>query len=496
MTKMTDRVDVRAEFAGFVAAAFAADDDLGELVEDILVEGIDHPLGEEEAAQLLSRAVDALKQACAKVGDDNGRRQLGTEGLVQQMIAARRQLRQGSGARQARSKIKLQDRDGVTAGPYRPTPYFRGRSIPVNGGYVRLDDIRLWERNARLELYIQQFEQTHRRRPNHAELVQIMTRQLRLPGSPKEDEFEIQQLARNIAENGLQRPPILSFSDELLDGNRRVAACHLIRESDQFTPDQKRRVEYVYALQLTEHANTDDENALVVALNFEDDCKRRWPEFVKARHVWNLWEELKALSPGTPDRERRRQLAQSFGLEQKDVTRYLKMMEVANEFEEYLVSERGLDAHQVNHSTNTYFQYFDELQKGAGPGGVRHTLDQNEELKRLVFDLLHQGKFVNWTLIRHLKYFDNEMHKALAASAAEQEVGVARDEVERILNAAHDNAKDQRQTGANKRISEFVKWLEGLPVSAFRDMVERENLEALLGALRLVEGNVKDALNV
>ena len=54
---------------------------------------------------------------------------------------------------------------------------------------------------------------------------------------------------------------------------------------------------------------------------------------------------------------------------------------------------------------------------------------------------------------------------------------------------------EKRSLGANSRIQGFVDFLEALPVSAFRDTINRENLERLLKALRLVEANVRQILD-
>jgi hypothetical protein len=302
----------------------------------------------------------------------------------------------------------LRGHNGLEPGPVRPTPIFHTRSVPMNAGYVQLADIRLWDANERLDIHLNQFHQKHGRRPTHEELVDIMTDKLRLPGMPEEEQFKIAALARSIAANGVQKPPILSYDGRLLDGNRRVAACHYILHSrdDEFSTEQKQRAERVYVWQLSEHATAEDENAVVVALNFESDYKEPWPEYIKARKVYEEWQNILALETSPANGRRQTELKKKLSLQfalgptTSVVNRYLKMMDWASGFEEFLINERGKDSYEVKHRANQYFQYFDELSKGGSPGGVAHAINSDENFKHLVFDLLFQGKFRNsrWSM--------------------------------------------------------------------------------------------------
>jgi len=104
-------------------------------------------------------------------------------------------------------------------------------------GFVKLSDLQLWDENVRLDIHLAQFQQKHGRRPTPPELIEIMTHGASLPGTV-EDQFEIVALARSIAANGVQKPPILDYNGTLLDGNRRVTACHYILHSDEFGQDE------------------------------------------------------------------------------------------------------------------------------------------------------------------------------------------------------------------------------------------------------------------
>lgn len=493
---------LQRELEELIQAAHRTSADVGAQVEAVLREGLDHPLSKEETVALLTLVLTTLKRGVEERGDERGKEALSADvaTLVEKVVAARERV----AAPAKKAGFELAPYNGLEPGPVRPRPTFHTRPVPMRCGFVKLTDLKLWDENVRLDIHLAQFQQKHGRRPTQEELLDIMTQGANLPGTV-EDQFEIVSLARSIAANGVQKPPILDFDGTLLDGNRRVTACHFIRHSDEFGPDEKKRVEYLFVWQLTEDATPDDREAVVVALNFESDCKEPWPEYIKARKVYEEWQGVLALEPTTPGPKRqaqmKRDLSRKFALgpDTAVVTRYLKMIEWANEFEEYHINGRRRDEYEVKHASNTYFQYFDEMAKGAKPGGVAHTLNQDENYKHLVFDLLFQGKFKNWALIRKLKYLDEDVRQGLLEALAiearnEDELESIQEKVEQTLDAAHARNAEVRQVGANSRIESFVKFLEDLPVKAFRDQVSQQNLRRLLRALELVQGHAKAIL--
>jgi hypothetical protein len=358
-------------------------------------------------------------------------------------------------------------------------------------GFVKTTDVRLWEGNERLDIHLGQFRQKYNRQPSSDELLDILQSRLPLPGVAEGDQFKIQDLARSIAANGVQRPPIIDLDGTLLDGNRRVAACYYILNSGEFDAEQTRRVEYIFVWQLSEYADADDRRAVVVALNFEPDYKQEWPDYVRARKVYESWEALLAAEPrGRPGQRRqaelKRQLAKDYAISTDRVSRYLKMIEWANPFEDYHIVEKGRDPFEVKHKATEYFQYFDEMSKGEA-GGVAYAL-QDDAFRHLVFDLLFSGKFRSYTQIRKLRHVhDNEEAKTVLRKARDEaDVDTAQDIVDSGLTIADIKRAEARTMGANTRIETFVKWLEELPAKAFRDDITSQNLHRLLRALELV----------
>jgi len=486
--------DVKREFGEVLKLAYSISEDVGEKAERILHEGRTHSLSDEEARQLLKKVVIVMKKSMQESGNSAPPKSL--EGSVDEIVERILNVRVKGSAHMGSStqpnKVRLEKRMGITPGVLRPSPCFHGREVDMNLGFVKTMDIQLWEGNDRLEIHLSQFRQTNGRKPSPDELLAIMLSQMRMPGVSEADQFEIEDLANSIAVNGVRRPPIIDTEGNLLDGNRRVAACYYILNSDKYNSDQKRRVEYVFVWQLTEHATEDERNAVVVSLNFEDDCKQPWPEYIRARKVFDEWQAMLAVEvrPG-PERVRqmKRDLSMRFALgsDVSTVNRYLKMVDWANDFEEYHINEKGFNTYEVKHRANECFQYFDELSKGAGPGGVAHTLNQEEGYKHLVFDLLFQDKFKNWTLLRKLKYYDQDVRDSLTRARDISDNEEAEDLIDECLTGAANRKREARVTGANQRIEVFVKWLEDLPLSSFQREIRPQSLHRLLEALKLVQ---------
>lgn len=490
--------DIQEEFKQVVAEAYVISTDLGKVVEELLAEGAAHPLSPAEAAQLLTMAVKKLKQRAEATGNNGLSAALAGEidTVVARIVAARTRMF----ARKPHKEILI-EHNGIPPKPVEPMPHFHGRDVPMYAGYVETTDIDLWEENARLDIHVKQFKRLHGRSPDAREILSIMLTELRLPGTLKTDEFEIASLARSIAASGVQKPPILDVDGTVLDGNRRIAACYLILNSDQFDADEKQRARRIYVWQLSEFATDADRAAVEVALNFEPPYKEPWPEYVRARKIADAWREMLAAWPVPPtarqQTDMRRDLAKKFALvpEKGEVNRYLKMVEIADEFEDYHRNVRERDEYETKYRANEYFQYFDELAKGARPGGVAWTLGQEESLRDLVFDLLYDGKFRNFALIRKLKYVNDEgLIESLVKARDEVDTERARERVEDTLDLARTRSHEARSVGINVRLEGYIELLEQLTPRVVRDEVKPELLVRLRNSLHLVDGLIAAVL--
>lgn len=495
--------DIRQAFEELIADAYGLSPEIGAEAAEVLRLGMAQPLTAQEARALLTRVVDVLRDSAAAHEDPAARAALsqGVDEVVERAMRSRVALAPAA----APAPVTLESRDGVTAGPVSPSPTFHGVRVPMNQGFVRVRDVVLWDANERIEIHLNQFRQTTGRDPGPDELLDIMLSRLGLTGLTEDDradQFKVVGLARSIAVNGVRRPPILDVDGTLLDGNRRVAACRYILDSDEFSVEEKQRAEWVFAWQLTTHATDTDRDAVVVSLNFEPDNKVEWPPYIKARKVSEAWQEMLAVLPHAPgQREQatmKRTLSQRFALgpDPGPVTRYLEMTAWAQEFEDHHIVKRSRDPFEVQHRASKHFEYFDELSKGKRPGGVAYALKEDDRFRELVFDLLFDGKFKNWRQIRDLKYVSNDedAYEQLLKARDAEDVDDGQEHLDNAVSIARLRSKEARTLGANTRIDQFVDWLEQLPVSAFRDQIRVDSLRRLLDALALVRRQAETAL--
>jgi hypothetical protein len=493
----------RREFEAVIHEARRISADVGRQVERILKAGREHPLSRTEAAKLLTNVVETLQEN----GKKRGRTPAGMEGnvsaLVERIIESRERIEglkadAGDGGKPVRANatgpgIELLSMHSVEAGPLHPTPWFHETKVPMYHGYVRTIDLALWNRNDRLDIHIRQFRQEYGRDPDRDELLNIMLSKAGLLGA-EEDEFKILKLANSIAVNGVRKPPVLDVNGTPLDGNRRIAACLLILGSDDFDAEQKKRVEYLYVWKLTEHADNDDRRAVVVSLNFEDDCKEEWRAYIKARKVYEDWQAMMLREPraGTERiREMQAELSKryAFGSDTSQVKRFIKMYELAEEYKEYHISQRDRDEFEAEHRTDRDFEYFDELSKG-NRAGVAYQLEQDETLKHMVYDLLYDSKFSSWKVVRDLKYLDDEVKAGLKQAwemkpTNDDELEEVQDFVERVLVAGRNRSKENRVGNANIWINTFVKRLRGVPIETLQEELEPATKSKLRDALQI-----------
>jgi hypothetical protein len=498
------------EFVQLLRAAKAITADLDDEVMAVLTEGTLHPLEDADALTLLNQVIDALVTSASKRNDSASVASLnsGRDELLRLALDARSRFQRAEATSRPRLQTitLLNEHNGYRRGPVKPTPVFHEKEIPMEGGFIRTSDIRLWGSNERLEIHVGQFKAKFGRPPTPDELFQIMVGQMQLDGVSKQDEFDIQHLARSIAANGVRKPPIIDVDGTLLDGNRRIAASTLILNdtSGEFTSQDKKRAEYVYVWQLTPYATDDDRDRVIVSLNFESDFKKEWPEYIKARKVAADWEALLALEPTKPSAQRqatlKRDLSRKYALgpDTNVVNRYLKMVQWAVDFEDHHINGRQHDEFAVRHAATRYFQYFDEMSKGLSQGGVAWTLTQDDGFRQIVFDLLFEGKFENWNQIRALKYIHGsaEAKDILAKAHEEKDVETAQEHLGNAITIANTKRAEQRSLGANSRIETFSKWIEEIPPRTLRDEVKPDNLQRLLRALQLVEPIVAQSLKV
>lgn len=489
--------------AYLIGEAYAVSMDVGTEVERAFQDGLEHPMDDEEVARLLTKVLTTLRTEADRRGDEETLRALqgDVSQIVEKIMRGHKRVSidgESNGVRRASSS--LESHGGIEPRAVFPRPIFLGKEVAMMSGFVKTTDIDLWDENERIDIHLKQFEAKHGRRPSREELFDIMTGRTKLPGVTGGDQFKIEQLAASIAANGVRTPPILDVDGTLLDGNRRVTACYHVLGSDAYGLEQKKRAEWIFVWQLTEHRTEEERNAVIVSSNFEPDLKEQWPKYVKAKKVHEEFEKLRDLESMSlnprPPLELRKEVAQKFGLDKTaTVNGFLKMVDWSSRFEDYHINERDRNTYEVMHRAEEAFEYFDELSKGQKPGGVAYALENDDAFRRATFDLLFQDAFKNWTEVRELKNIQaNPEARESLIKAPKSDPDVVRERFEEAMSAAKVGKAEKRSVGANTRIETFTKWLEELPLKAFRDDIKHHNLVRLRDALCLANRQVESIL--
>lgn len=492
----------RESVEDLVQRAIMLSADVGQEVATAIRRASDQPLPEADVRRVFTRILSILKIDLRDDADEATKAQAHREivGLVDDLLAARR-ARIDNGSPGA-THLELQSRAGLSVRRVIPTPVFAGQPVELSEGYVDVRDLRLWEQNTRLEMQLDEFERLHHRRPDNDELVEILHGTLKLPGhASKKDEFKIKELAASIAAKGVQTPPIIDWYGVPRDGNRRIAACLYILKSgaDEFGPEEKERAAWVRVYQAPEGTTDDQFHAIVVALNFEEDHKLPWPEYIKARQVAEEFFKLKdragVLISQTEDRDLRRTVAKRFAIKLAEVTRYVRMVQWAEKFEQYHQEERQLDPTEVRYRTNDLFQWFYELDAGRGPEKLSLRLEADDALRAVVFDLMFDDKLSNFTEVRNLRKVvaDPKALEILLRAHAEPDRLQAQDLVDTAIIEARRADIAFKRIGFREWTEDAIKQMDEAPPTIWRDLdsqLLRNLRRALFSAQAAVEAEL------
>lgn len=394
MTKMSDMS--HAEATEQLAALLAEVDEVAaDLPEDILAEvesAKAHPLDAETARSLYTRVLEIVRSHGSVDGVD-------TKAEIRAQVEAavgsvERPPAESAHHVQISDPIELVDRHGLSPHAVVPVPTFNGVVVSMHEGYVKAEDLTLWAGNNRIELHVEEFREENGRGPDGDELLKLMQGLLLLPSQASKDPFQILPLAESIARKGVERAPIVTWQGEPKDGNRRIAAALFVLHSTSYTTEQKERARYIRVWRAPEGTTDDQFEAVVVALNFEEDHKIEWEEYIKARLVHERYHTLVDTHAGrltdTANKQIKRDVADHFAIPTNRVTRYLKMVRWAEDFEDYHTTDRGRAPAEVRYKANDTFQRFYELDAGKGAEKLTNKLDGDDELRATVYDLMYE----------------------------------------------------------------------------------------------------------
>lgn len=392
-----------------------------------------------------------------------------------------------------RARLALFDWEGFEVRAA-PASTFLGKAIPLQEGFVKTQDIDFWRENKRLAIDIENFRRRESRTPDPEDLKRMLWPR---GTSSKGDPYDIAELADDIAARGVLTPPVIDHWGTAWDGNRRLAACLWVLTSDEYDDVQKDRARNVRVWQTGEHATKDQIDAIVTSLNFGKDFKKQWPEYVRARQVYDAWVELhdieasKRILSERDEIKIRQRVARRFGIKTTEVTRYCKLVTWAIEFEDFH-REQGRDENELNTRTAELVQYFVELDAGMPGDKLTNRFENDEGFRAVVFDLLFDGKIRNWQQVRELRkvYDTPEAMDQLKEAHAAPSTAVGRQAVDDAFAIAKRKSADSRQAGKGVELAGIAKWLRNDVTLDVLSRLDVNVLRDFRDAARAVDGMI------
>ncbi len=451
------KTDLNAsEIRDLIDQAVTLSGEYGADVEEAVAAAVEQPLDAKRAMRLYVRVLEILRDVDSDAISDKKRARLVSAIRKEAAIAVDAVERP-----EPTESVTLVERNGLQPRPVAPTPMFNETAIPMQEGYVDIEQLRLWQGNHRLELQVSEFREKFNREPDGDELVKIMHGAIHLPSQNKNDPFSLAPLAQSIARKGVERPPIITCDGVPKDGNRRLAASLMVVHGKEFTDAQKERARYIRVWQAPESTTEDQFDAIVVSQNFESDHKEDWPEYIKARLVVDQFDERREAHRGrittAEIKKIKDDVAKRFAIKVGDVTRYIKMVRWAEDFETYHVDAGKTNA-AVRYKADDIFQWFYELDAGKGEEKLTSKLDNDDDLKTMVyemmFDLLDSGAQVR------------SLHKVLNDADATQQLQKAYemmgDSPEDALDLVDEAIALAKRKSAKRRSVGFDQFLKTL----------------------------------
>ncbi len=359
--------------------------------------------------------------------------------------------------------------------------YFHRKRIEVWNGYVRTRDVKGWVDNVRIELFVEKWKRdNHGLPPGNEDILQWMK-------NDPYDEFDLKSLGESIVNNGVRQPIVVTSDGVLLDGNRRYfAALMMLEKSEQeHAPDISEMVSQLPAYVLSPTCEPSEYDSVLVEENFVDDCRREWPNFIKAKKVFEAYGEMR--ERGKSRSEALSDLVVRFGILRSRAERFIKMMDLIQEFHDHHSTndeesgQQAKDEYEVRWRAQKYFEYFDELHKTR----VLNTLDNDPELRTKVFERLYDGDFSSFAQIRKVPEIaaDRRARDKFILGSGKRAVDEAIEWVT-VVGVA------KKALNNNDRITSFLRFLLSLTAE------EMENLDPVaITELKNISTKVADMAN-
>jgi hypothetical protein len=176
----------------------------------------------------------------------------------------------------------------------------------------------------------------------------------------------------------------------------------------------------------------------------------------------------------TRDKSLKKAVADRFAISVSAVTRYIRMVQWAEDFEDYHVHEQGKDASAVRYKADDIFQWFYEIQAGKSADKITTQMEDDPELRKIVYDLMFEvmdsGAQVRslWKIVA-----DQEAMKQLEEAHGNLERDNKKDALDLVKEAvttAERNTATRKKIGFDSFLRSCVDRLGGAPPDNWRTL--------------------------
>ncbi len=342
---------------------------------------------------------------------------------------------------------------------------YKGKTIQMWEGKVKIDDIKGWAENPRIELFRSKWlRDYHGQEPGQDDVYEIMK---------TERQMELNKLRDNICKNDLREPLVLTWKGKLLDGNRRFFAIRYALETLPKDHSARQNLDSVNVFVLTKESSSEDEQRILVEENFAPSLKKEWPDYVKAIKIKEAHEE---------NGVSKADIAEKFGWTGAKVNETMRILEIVDEYKQFAQDEPdpedesggglGLSESEIEEEVSEKYQHFNEAQKS-----FRVPLQQDIAFKLDFFRWLHEGKFTSFAQVRAAyKAWGNPEAKNILDN---QKVDAGKDAKTVVDDAER---AEKKRMKISYQVRHFLDFLRGLTMDDVSELTP-ETLSELQGIL-------------
>ena len=336
---------------------------------------------------------------------------------------------------------------------------YRGKTIQMWSGKVKINSIEGWAENPRIELFRKRHEREEGREPSQDEVYDEMK---------NAKDIALKDLRDDICKNNLREPLVLTYKGKLLDGNRRFFAIRYALDGLKSDDPRTHNLESVEVFVLTNEALAEDEQRILVEENFAPSLKKEWPDYVKALKIRDAHE----------NGESKEDIVAKFGWNPTKIKDTLNILEIIDEFKAFALDAPddddesggglGLSESDVEEEVSRNYQYFNEAKKS-----LQKPLQTDYDFKVAFFRWLHDGKFKSFVQVRaaHKAWENPEARKILET----QETDAGKDAKTVVDNAER---AENKRLEVYHEVKSFLEFLRNLTVSNV-DQLEPETRSEL-----------------